>query len=295
MPVEMVLGEIKHGRRIRLEAGGGLELEARQFQHPYIRQCVGRDGILPGIQRRRADVAGFVAGGDHHAETGVQRLLARWARHHPMGQTELLQEGQLAEPTVGQRREQGDVPGQQATLPLFQHLPAGQVEQVAHVVGSEPALRRLRLPLPQPLGGLQQRLPEPVVETHHQPRARVAEGLKPLKHPLYVLQGVEGVGQQDHVKRLGLAQARGGDRFGVGGHDAELRMPLLGDGRQLRIQLHPHAMAGLQLGQQVAQAAADLQHPQAWGHQQLVQPLQIGVVGAVAPAEALLLLRVAHA
>ena len=122
----------------------------------------------------------------------------------------------------------------------------------------------------------------------------MAEGLQALQHPLHVLQGVEGVGQQDHIKGLGFPQALRGDRFGVGRHDAQLRVPLLGCGGQLGIELHAHAVARLQLGQEIPQAAADLQHPHPRGHQQLVQPLQIGVVGPVALAELQLLVGIAH-
>ena len=58
----------------------------------------------------------------------------------------------------------------------FQHLPAGQIEQVGHISRSQPALGRLGLPLAKRFCRLQQWLPQPVVETHHQAGSGMAEG-----------------------------------------------------------------------------------------------------------------------
>ena len=100
------------------------------------------------------------------------------------------------------------------------------------------------------------------------------------------MEGVEGVGQQDHIEGLKLADRLRCDRFGVGADDAQLRVAGPGRLSQLGIQLNAHPMARLEPRHQVAQAAADLQHPQPRRHQQLVQPLQVFVVGPVALVEA---------
>ena len=171
-------------------------------------------------------------------------------------------------------------------MALLEHFPTGQIQQVGHIPGREPAFRRLGLALAQLFGRLEQGLPEPVVETHHQPGAGMAKGLQPLQHPLHVMEGVEGVGQQDHIEGLPFADRLRRDRFGVGADHAQLRVAGPGRLGQLGIQLNAHAMGWFEPRQQVAEAAADLQHPQPRRHQQLVQPLQVVVVGPVALVEA---------
>ena len=210
---------------------------------------------------RRGDVAGFVAGRDHNADTGLALPLLRRPGHQPVGEPQLFEPRQLAEPAVGQGGEQGNRARQQAAVAALEHLPAGQIQQVGYVPGGEPALRRLGLALPQDFGGLEQRLPQPIVKTHHQPRARMTKGLQPFQHPLHVLQGVEGVGEQDYIERLALIDRGRADRFGVGADDAQLRMALTGDFCHLWIQLHTHPMAGMHAGQQIPEPTADLQHP----------------------------------
>ena len=150
------------------------------------------------------------------------------------------------------------------------------------------------MPLTQAFCGLQQRLPEPIVETHHQAGPGVAKRLQPLQHPLDVLQRVQGVRQQDHIERLGLADGCRGHGFGVGRQDPQFGMPLPGNSSHLRVQLNPHAVGRLQVSQQVTGAAAHLQHPQPRWNQELVQPLEIRVIGAVALAELDLLARGGH-
>ena len=179
-------------------------------------------------------------------------------------------------------------------MAALEHLPSRQIQQVAHIPRRQPALRRLRLALADQLGGLEQGLPEPVVETRHQPGARMAEGLQPLKHPLHILQDVEGVRQQDHIEGLLFADRFRGDCLGVGADDAQLRMPLLGRPCQRWIQFHTHAMGGPHTCQQIAHPAADLQHPQPLAHQQVVQSRQILVVRPVALMEVELGGRIGH-
>ena len=85
--------------------------------------------------------------------------------------------------------------------------------------------------------------------------------LQPLQHPLHVLQRVQGVRQQDHIERLGLADALRGHRLGVGRQDPQFGMPLPGDSGHLRVQLNPNPVGRLQVSQQITGAAAHLQHP----------------------------------
>ena len=87
------------------------------------------------------------------------------------------------------------------------------------------------------------------------------------------MEGVKGVGQQDHIEGLRFADRLGSDRFGVGANHPQLGVAGPGRLGQLGVQLNAHAMAWLESRHQVAQAAADLQHPQPRRHQQLVQPL----------------------
>jgi len=113
----------------------------------------------------RSDVAGIIAGRDHHAHAGLPLLLARRPDHQPMGDAQLLQHRQVTEPAVGQGREQGYLPQQQAAMVSFEYIPAGQIQQVGNILGREPAFRRLALT--EGFGVLEQGLSQPVVKTHH--------------------------------------------------------------------------------------------------------------------------------
>ena len=58
VPVQMILSDIEHRRRIRLQAISGVQLETRQFQHPHLRQCLVVDRLAQHIQCRGTDIAG---------------------------------------------------------------------------------------------------------------------------------------------------------------------------------------------------------------------------------------------
>jgi hypothetical protein len=65
VPVEMVLGEVEQRGRVGLEPGDAVELEARELEHPDLRQAItqhlgraGVDRVGEGLQHRRPDVAG---------------------------------------------------------------------------------------------------------------------------------------------------------------------------------------------------------------------------------------------
>ena len=70
----MILGDVEQCRSVRLEAAHAIELEARQLQHPDLRQGFGVEGVGERLQHRRADIAGH-----RHAGTGAGDKLRR---HH---------------------------------------------------------------------------------------------------------------------------------------------------------------------------------------------------------------------
>ena len=61
VPVEMILRHIENGRHGRLEAAAGVELKARQLQHPNLGQCatvlLRIKLVRKGVEQGRADVA----------------------------------------------------------------------------------------------------------------------------------------------------------------------------------------------------------------------------------------------
>src|SRR6185436_3322669 len=59
--VEMVLGEVEHRRRVRLERPGGFELVARELENPDRGYAIFLFSLQKGIQNRRADVASHLA------------------------------------------------------------------------------------------------------------------------------------------------------------------------------------------------------------------------------------------
>ena len=89
----------------------------------------------------------------------------------------------------------------------------------------------------------------------------MAEGLQPLQHSLDVDQGVEGVREQDHIEGFALPKRLRGKAAGVGHNEAQLRMALPGSDHHLRVQFDADPHGGTHPRQQVAEAAADLQHP----------------------------------
>ena len=61
VPIQMILRQIQHRRRIRVKADGvalrELQLETGQLQHPHLRQRILLQRIAQRIQHRRADIA----------------------------------------------------------------------------------------------------------------------------------------------------------------------------------------------------------------------------------------------
>ena len=72
VPVQVVLREVEHHGRSRLEVLHTVELEARQLQHPHLGQILRSDARGQCVEQRRADVAGH-----GHAAARVLHQLAR--------------------------------------------------------------------------------------------------------------------------------------------------------------------------------------------------------------------------
>lgn len=70
MPVQVILRHVQHDGRVGHQRVRGLELEAGQLQHPYLRQRVGIQRLHQRGQRGRADVAG----GQHRQATGRDQV-----------------------------------------------------------------------------------------------------------------------------------------------------------------------------------------------------------------------------
>ncbi len=84
MPIEVILRDVQHHGGVGHQAARGFQLEARQFQHPHLRQRVFVQGAHQRGERGRADVAGGqrgqAAGLDQRARQGGDRGLAVSAR-----------------------------------------------------------------------------------------------------------------------------------------------------------------------------------------------------------------------
>ena len=77
--IEMILGDVKHGRRDRPQARRGFQLEARQFEHEHVRPRRAVLMLRERIEDRLADVAN-----DRGAETGGPDKLAGQRRHRAL-------------------------------------------------------------------------------------------------------------------------------------------------------------------------------------------------------------------
>lgn len=62
VPVKVVLRDVEDGRGVGIQRMRGLELEAGQFEHPYVGQRARVDAFAELVERRRADVAGHTDG-----------------------------------------------------------------------------------------------------------------------------------------------------------------------------------------------------------------------------------------
>ena len=109
VPVEVVLRDIEHGRRIGTQAARGMQLEARQLQHPELRQAIRIEPLAQHVECGRTDIAGHLhrqtgAFGQHAGQAGDRGLaIGAGDSQHPGRIAAFLAQG-------GQRlREQFDL------------------------------------------------------------------------------------------------------------------------------------------------------------------------------------------
>ena len=151
------------------------------------------------------------------------------------------------------------------------------MQQVRHVVAGEPVLQQRGGLEPELCRHVQHGPPEVVEEAHHQPRARVGYRLQPLEHRLHVRQVVHQIGQEDVIEFLG-----DGEFSRIGHLEIQFRMALAGQRDHRRAEVHAHAARRFDRRQQIAEAAAHLQHPQSRRHPEgimLAQQLLVVAAG----------------
>ena len=228
---------------------------------------------------QRLDVAGLVPARDHDAHRRLRprrEAMRRGPRDEPVHERQELDDGEVAQVPVRQVREQRDVQRHHDLVVPPDDVVVGQLEHVPHFLGREPRLRRgprleaghLRRP--------QGRLPDPAVAVDEEARARVAHRRDGFERALDVGQARDHVDHEHDVE--GAAQAFQDLRIravplleGEGG----LGMRPAGGRDRGAGQVHPHAPGGPEGGEQVAGAAADVEHALAGGDPRLQHPGQV--------------------
>ena len=149
--------------------------------------------------------------------------------------------------------------------------------EVAH---AEPVLLRDGHLLPEALAELEQRLPHEVVVGDDDARARVAAARRSArKRAPHVVERADHVGERRCSRRCGpRARARRASRRRRRRSRERVLAARLVD--EPRRDVDADAVLGLERGQQVAGAAADLEHARARRHDEAHQPLDGAVVGA---------------
>ena len=200
-------------------------------------------------------------------------------------QAKLPDPRQRRDETVDERPEPEPAPRQQLPLLLTDHLEIGEIHQIQEVGGGDVVDLRLLAPQMQRFGELQDRLPQMGIIGDDDPRRRRAQLMHQPQGAVDVLEHADGVGDHDVIERpLDAGQRR--RIFDVAQHEMQIGMQLVGPGDGPGAEIDADAAGRLQRGEQVAPAAAQLQHPLAGRNQELHELAVVVVIGGIefAPA-----------
>ena len=230
-----------------------------------------------------ADVAGFVARRDDNGNgrpfVGELAGAVARARDDELGQGQVAERPGLHQVTIAQPSESRNGQRQQDLGPMADDGEVAELEQVVQGVDGEPVLAQGRPGETEVVSHSKRKLPQGVVGVDQQAGARRRQTRELLDHGLDVPHVVDQVGGDDHVERaFDLAEV-----VNVGVDEAELGMAVPGTGDHLGGEIDTGAFGGLQRGEQVTAAAAQLQDALAGTDQELVYLVNVAVV-VVTPA-----------
>ncbi len=117
-------------------------------------------------------------------------------------------------------------------------------------------------------------MPKSAVKIHDQARGRRAKLGDLLKHRLHIPQIIDCVRQDDHVKMLTVQR----ERVCIGLDEFHLRVLSTGAADHLPRNIDPQGAARSDSCKEIAFSAADLQHAEPRGDQELIDFRQPGVV-----------------
>jgi hypothetical protein len=167
------------------------------------------------------------------------------------------------------------------------HLEVRQGEHVLDLLGRQPRLGGLAVLQAQPLGEAQQRLPGAAVAVDEHAGARVRDRVQPLEQGLHVGQVSHHVDQQHDVEgAAGPRQHRGIARVTLEELQRAAAVPLARSADRGRREVDADALRRFEGREQVARAAAQVEHAQPGGHPHPQDARQVVVVVAVAPPRA---------
>ena len=122
--------------------------------------------------------------------------------------------------------------------------------------------------------------PKVVVEIHHQPRVGTRDFLEARQQSLHIREVIDEVGEQNVVERFFR-----GEFEGIGELELEFGVALAREIKDRGAEIDAHSTRRPDRRQQIAEAAADLQHPPVRGNQKRVMPLEQLMIKAPAFAQ----------
>ena len=218
---------------------------------------------------RRFDVAAFVArGNDDGGRTRLGRRLPQRTANRIMSQAQAADERQRRQEAVDQPAEPEQPHRQQHAPLVLDRFEVGERDQRAYVGGGEDVLRRLRHFQPDRLGQFQRRIPQVREIADDQPGLGHAQGVQALQHGLAVVERAERVDHHDDVERAGQG-AHERRVLDVADQEREIGMRGARLRDHARAEIRPDAERRFERGEQVAAAAAELEHAGTGGNQKL--------------------------
>jgi hypothetical protein len=223
------------------------------------------------------DIAGFVAGGDDDGAVvmgGGEEVLWAGAGDHEDGEAEVFEEG--GDPAIEERAEDGGFDGPEDAVFFFDLFPAGEMEEVAEVVGGEPVLLGCGGFGAEGFGEFKDGAPEVVEGIQDEAGLRGSELVEVLEDGLDIGEVIGEVGEDDVIELAG-----GGG--GIGGAEVEFEVGeaffgLLDDGGA---EVDTDAVGGVEGMEEFTGAAADFEDAGLWGDEEAVVMLHEPLVVAV--------------